>query len=429
MKGVIYIKILNKSKYNIFSIFSCLILVFAFVFGCVQYANAANNLTVADVLSKYNGSSSMYIGSIQYNNAFGEVSFVDCLESFSGSICGYFYSDDRGSTSWGFVSDNPFVVHRVDKNGNFSKYIIDSKSSVSSSDNRMYYSFGSTSNNNILDYQTSILTFSNINDAYNYIDTGEVNNPIYQPIQEVEYDSSVEIPLMAQCQVNGHDYLFNCKQSVPHDDYKLQVAVDLRLTPIYGNFASKQYSDKGQVFRSGKIELGSYDNKGTIFNTSFSTDDLLNGIDTDRKSLGFKEFYQGYNILLPYKEPVVSEVIFYARNVSGNKCSNWVRVTFDLITETSKYEEVESVSGSNIPSDTKTSNSEYYPEDYVYNDNEAYGGGFNASSTLNSLEHNYTQLVLFYKDLFSFLPSEIWALLIGLVSAMVVIALLKYIRG
>ena len=398
-----------------------------FVLRCVHPVYASDSSDVEKAVSSSPGQ--YYLVALSDHaagskNVLSAISLEFDNDNMPCRVCAVLKADGAMNSGFSIYTDVKYIgSYRYDN----SWY----KNGGSPNDNSLgyYRDGGATAIFNIKEYKTNVILFDNDDDAQNYILTGEINNPLFQPKVNYEYDSSVEIPLMAQCQINGHDYLFNCKQSLPHDDYKLQVAVDLRLTPIYGNFASKQYSDKEQVFRSGKTELGSYDNKGTIFNTSFSTDDLLKDIDTDRKSLGFKEFYQGYNILLPYKEPVVSEVIFYARNVSGNKCSNWVRVTFDLITETSKYEEVESVSGSNIPSDTKTSNSEYYPEDYVYNDNDAYGGGFNASGTLNSLEHNYNELVLFFKDLFVFLPSEIWALLIGLVSAMVLIALFKFIRG
>ena len=417
----------NAINLNIKSLFLCLLFIIVFICGCIQFAFASDSSDIEKAISSCPGQ--YYIFALSdHANGSKDVLSSYCLEfsadNMPSRICAVLKADGTMDSGVGIYSDVKYI-------GSYGYYNSWSKWSDSPNDNSLGYygGSGSTAIRNIKEYKTNVILFGNDDDAKNYILTGEVNNPLYQPKVNYEFDSSIEIPLMAQCQVNGHDYLFNCKQSVPHNDYKLQVAVDLRLTPIYGNFASKQYSDKEQIFRSGKIELGSYDNKGTIFNTSFSTDDLLRDIDTDRKSLGFKEFYQGYNILLPYKEPVVSEVIFYARNVSGNKCSNWVRVTFDLITETSKYEEVESVSGSNIPSDTKTSNSEYYPEDYVYNDNDAYGGGFNVSGTLNSLEHNYTQLVNFYKDLFSFLPSEVWLLLIGLVSTFVVIAIIRFVRG
>lgn len=417
----------NSKHIKLISFVSCVAIFFVFVFGCIQFAFASDSSDIEKAVSSSPGQYYILALSDHVNGSKNVIS-SKCLEfsfdNMPSRICAVLKADGTMNSGCSIYADVKYI-------GSYSYRGLWDKDGGSPNDTTegYYLSGGSSAICNVKEYKTNVILFGNDDDAKNYMLTGEINNPLYQPKVNYEYDSSIEIPLMAQCQVNGNDYLFNCKQSVPHDDYKLQVAVDLRLTPIYGNFASKQYSDKNQIFRSGKIELGSYDNKGTVFNTSFSTDDLLNGIDTNRKSLGFKEFYQGYNILLPYKEPVVSEVIFYARNVSGNKCSNWVRVTFDLITETSKYEEVESVSGSNIPSDTKTSNSEYYPEDYVYNDNDAYGGDFNVSGTLNSLEHNYTQLVNFYKDLFSFLPAEIWVILIGLVSTMVIIAIIRFVRG
>ena len=397
------------------------------MFGCIQFAFASDDWTLEQYIENYPVQYYVLTRSDHVNgnkNIF--CSYACDFDSAPSRICAVLTASGDMDSGVSFYADTPCKNSYYWSSG-WRSWGGDPPSV--NSDGVYPCGGGSTAISKVNEYLTNVVLFSRYEDAKNYILAGEINNALYQPKVNYEFDSSIEMPLMAQCQVNGHDYLFNCKQSVPHNDYKLQVAVDLRLTPIYGNFASKQYSDKEQVFRSGKTELGSYDNKGTIFNTSFSTDDLLKDIDTDRKSLGFKEFYHGYNLLLPYKEPVVSEVVFYARNVSGSKCSNWVRVTFDLITETSKYEEVESVSGSNIPSDTKTTNSEYYPEDYVYNDNDPYSGSFNVSGTLNTLEHNYTQLVNFYKDLFSFLPSEIWLLLIGLVSTFVVIAIIRFVRG
>lgn len=270
--------------------------------------------------------------------------------------------------------------------------------------------------------------FDNKEDLNTYLNTGEVNNPIYDN-RPIEYDETIELPLMAQCQVNGDSFLFNCKQSVAHSDYTIQLSADCRLTPVYSNFASKSYADTKQSYRTNKNEIGKYDNYGVSFNTSFSTSDLLNGVDTSRKALGFKEFYNGIYINLPYEKCTLSEIVFYARNISGNKCSNWVRVTYDLVNETSKYEEIESVTGSDVPSDTKHNNSEYYPDDYLYNDDEAFNSSSNISNTLTNLKSNYTSLANFYKELFSFLPSEIWILLIGLVGTMVVIAIVIFVRG
>ena len=53
----------------------------------------------------------------------------------------------------------------------------------------------------------------------------------------------------------------------------------------------------------------------------------------------------------------------------------------------------------------------------------------NVKTNLKDLKSNYTSLANFYKELFSFLPAEIWIILIGLVSTMVIIAIVKFVRG
>lgn len=406
----------KSNKINIAALITCFMLVVVFVFGCVQFTFAASRKSIDELLSSYSGNSSNFLG-VEYGNQY---SSIYCLQSFSGRICAVVETNGN-NLNFGFVSDNPFTLEQYTQDGYTYKYSYDRKDS-----NGFYKLYSST--NTLNDYKSSILTFGSFSDAYNYIQTGEVNNPIYDN-RPIEYDESVELPLSVQCQVNGDLFLFNCKQSVAHSDYTIQLSADCRLTPVYSNFASKSYADTKQSYRTNKNEIGKYDNHGISFNTSFSTTDLLNGVDTSRKALGFKEFYNGIYINLPYEKCTLSEIVFYARNICGNKCSNWVRVTYDLVNETSKYEEIESVTGSNVPSDTKHNNSEYYPDDYLYNDDEAFNSGSNITNTLTNLKTNYASLVNFYKDLFSFLPGEVWALLIGLVGAMVILALVIFIRG
>ena len=406
----------KSNKINIAALITCFMLVVVFVFGCVQFTFAASRKSIDELLSSYSGNSSNFLG-VEYGNQY---SSIYCLQSFSGRICAVVETNGN-NLNFGFVSDNPFTLEQYTQDGYTYTYSYDRK------DRDGFYKLYS-STNTLNDYKSSILTFGSFSDAYNYIQTGEVNNPIYDN-RPIEYDESVELPLSAQCQVNGDLFLFNCKQSVAHSDYTIQLSADCRLTPVYSNFASKSYADTKQSYRTNKNEIGKYDNHGISFNTSFSTTDLLNGVDTSRKALGFKEFYNGIYINLPYEKCTLSEIVFYARNICGNKCSNWVRVTYDLVNETSKYEEIESVTGSNVPSDTKHNNSEYYPDDYLYNDDEAFNSGSNITNTLTNLKTNYASLVNFYKDLFSFLPGEVWALLIGLVGAMVILALVFFIRG
>lgn len=431
----------KSNKINTTALITCFMLIMVFVFGCVQYANAANNLTVADVLSKYNGSSSMYLGSTQYNSAFGEIAFVDCLESFSGNICGYFYTDDSGSTSWGIVSNNPFVVHRVDKNGNFSEYNINSKSSISSSDNRAYYSFTSATHNNILDYQTSILTFSNINDAYNYIDTGEINNPIYQPKEDIEFDSDIEVPLNLDIRLNGNsDFVPNVKiscnqtEQVENRYLEIQYSIGYKATWRLLGGIGLNIKSKTSPTVYGSIEQleDSFDNGGTSFETILSLSKLSHSVAPDEEA--FSKYEPTPKVYWSLKEIKNdnSEMKIWCRNRVGNKASKWIMISGDGYK--ANFDVVDSDENGN-PTDLK---------DDVANSNTGYGSDYwnnrdttpqedyssaNVKTNLKDLKSNYTSLANFYKELFSFLPAEIWIILIGLVSTMVIIAILFFVRG
>lgn len=406
------------NKTNISIIIVCFMLVILFIFGCVQFTFAASRKNIAELLSDYSGNSSNFLG-VEYSNQY---SSIYCLQSFSGRVCAVVETKGN-SLNFGFVSDNPFTFEQYNQDGYTYPYSYDRK------DSDGFYKFYA-STNTLNDYKSSILTFGSFSDAYNYIQTGEINDPIYDN-RPIEFDDSIEIPLMAQCQVNGDEFLFNCKQSEPHNDYKLQISASVSLTPVYSNLTSKQYADIQQIYTSSKSEIGKYDNSNTTFNVSFSSTDLLNGLDTSRSSLGFKEFYNGYNILLPYKESVLSKIYFYARNVSGVKCSNWVKVTYDLITETSVYEEVESVSGSDVPSDTKKDSSEYYPNDYIYNDDEpvqdSNSGGIIGyiKSGLGLVGNN--SIIALIGNTFSFLPRELTTLLLFGGALLVAVGVIKVV--
>lgn len=403
-------------------------LIMVFVFGCVQFAFASDSSEKNKLLDYANtqlAKRSDYKYYIGYSYEFRTSTYSSnfSIANIEGNkVCGFFETYNKGS-SWGFLSDSSFEFDILD-----SYSWVDSRYDET---NKIYYC-NSASTADIVNYNyailSNVLTFATYDDAVYYMKTGQINNAIYDN-RPIEYDETIELPLMAQCQVNGDSFLFNCKQSVAHSDYTIQLNVDCRLTPVYSNFASKSYADIKQSYRTNKNEIGKYNNHGVSFNTSFSTSDLLKGIDTSRKALGFKEFYNGFYINLPYEKCTLSEIVFYARNICGNKCSNWVRVTYDLVNETSKYEEVESITGSDTPSDTKHNNSEYYPDDYLYNDNEAFNSGSDITNTLTNLKNNYSSLANFFKELFSFLPSEVWVMLIGLVGTMVIIAIVKFIRG
>ena len=389
------------------------------MFGSVQFAFAAEKPSIAEMLSKYNGDKSCYIA-YTANFSGGYAGLCAFASNYSGRMCAF-----RTDNSTGIYSDNSFNITWIDENfkvRNLGQF------NVNSSGYAQYSNSGLTLE--YVEFQSTIITFGTKEDALNYIQTGEVNNPIYDN-RPVKYDPGIEIPLMAQCQVNGDKFLFNCKQSEPHDDYKLQISTSVSLTPIYSNLTSKQYADTQQIYTSSKSEIGKYDNFDTAFNVSFSSTDLLNGLDTSRSALGFKEFYNGYNILLPYKESVLSKIYFYARNVSGIKCSNWVKVTYDLIAETSTYEEVESVAGSDVPSDTKKDSSESYPDDYIYNDNEP-AQDSNSSGIIGYIKSGLglvgnNSIIALIGNTFSFLPKELTTLLLFGGALLVAVGIIKVV--
>lgn len=425
--------IINNKR--IFKLFSCFILVFLCILVCVKYVFASSFLTAEQYISKANLQADYYIYVENYN--YNDSHFIDVIGAYwdnkPSRVCAlvtepkgreetlyYIMSDTEPTNAFQLIGgDRENVTIMQNKTSNFEETSYGYVYRCYTHSNK----FGST--------EFNLLTFSSLVDAENYMLTGQINNALFEPEQKYEYSSDIEIPLMAQCQVNGDRFLFNCMQTESHNDYRLQINASVSLTPIYSNLTSKKYADMEQIFTSGKNEIGKYDNHDITFNVSFTTTDLLNGIDTSRTALGFKEFYNGYNILLPYKEATLSKIYFYARNVCGSKCSNWVKVTFDLITETSVYEEVESVSGSNVPSDTKKDSSEYYPSDYIYNDDEPYQGDNNGGilgyikNGLGLVGNN--SIIALIGNTFSFLPRELTTLLLFGGALLVAVGIIKVV--
>lgn len=175
-----------------------------------------------------------------------------------------------------------------------------------------------------------------------------------------------------------------------------------------------------------------YDNSGTSFEQLISLSKLSNSKQPDKSS--FDSYKPSPSLYWSLKEikNQDSEMKIWVRNRVGNKCSKWVMVSGDSYK--ANFDVVDSDESGN-PTDTK---------DKEANDNTGYGSDYwnnrditpsgdissdDAISNIKGLKSNYSSLIAFFKELFSFLPSSIWALLIGLVSAMVVIALLVFIRG
>lgn len=417
--------VIDKKK--ILILIACFIFVVMTLFTNSVYAS--DDLTLEQYIEKYPVQYYVLTKSDHANGTKnGFYSWACDFETTPGRVCALLKAEGNMSSGVVFYADTPRKTSYYWANGWCSW---GGNAPSANSDGIYPCGGGSTAIKKVNEYLTNVVLFSNYEDVKTYILTGRINNALFEPEQKYEYSSDVEIPLMAHCQVNGDRFLFNCMQTESHNDYRLQINASVSLTPIYSNLTSKKYADTEQIFTSGKNEIGKYDNHDITFNVSFTTTDLLNGIDTSRTALGFKEFYNGYNILLPYKEATLSKIYFYARNVCGSKCSNWVKVTFDLITETSVYEEVESVSGSNVPSDTKKDSSEYYPSDYIYNDDEPYQGDNNGGilgyikSGLGLVGNN--SIIALIGNTFSFLPRDLTTLLLFGGALLVAVGIIKVV--
>ena len=416
-------QIFNRLDIRAFAV--CAIMIFLFIVGCVSFAFASDEKDMAYYQSTCPGNYYLIVKSDHANgtkNCIGGVALK--FDEAPKRVCAKLVANGTMSSGCSIYSDVKWTNAYSIANSWYQ-----TMGSPNDNDSGYYYTGGASAIKNIHEYSSNVVVFETDEDCINYIKTGVINNAIYTPEQKYNYSADVEIPLMAQCQVNGSDFLFNCMQSETHSDYRLQISTSVTLQPVYSNLMSKEYMDTSQKYTSDKSVLGLYDNSDIRFNHSFTSDNLLNGLKTDRESLGFKQFYGGKNIMLPYNKPVISKVVFYARNVVGNSCSNWVKVTYDLYEETSTYEEIKSVDGSNIPSDTKVDDSESYPDDYVYNDTDGKYSSDDAIGNIKALKDNYSNLVKFFKEIFGFLPAEIWIILISMVATMVIIALIKFIRG
>ena len=389
-------------------------LIMVFVFGCVQFTFAASRKSIDELLYSYSGNSSNFLG-VEYGNQY---SSIYCLQSFSGRVCAVVETNGN-NLNFGFVSDNPFTFEQYTQDGYTYPYSYDGK------DNDGFYRFYS-STNTLNDYKSSILTFGSFSDAYTYIQTGEINNPIYQP---TGYDESIPTPKKLEIYFDRKlNKPFNLadlcnplkiKWTIPEDedysDYTLDVQIDVnynKLNSISG------IGTKPTVLQTGKVEFASCS----------ATDKELNISATYGGWTKLTEKYQSsvwgltgnyFDIWLRYKDS------------SGNY-GNWVKVTinpdnsstvikaglFDNGTNTTinkGYEEISGDNGEHVSGD--------YDNYYVGTADE------NISNNLTKLRENYTNLVSFFKELFGFLPTEIWVILIGLVATMALIAILMFVRG
>ncbi|MBS6299621.1 MAG: hypothetical protein KH456_02220 [Lachnospira eligens] len=335
-----------------------------------------------------------------------------------------------------FCSDTPYKNSYYWSNGWYSW----GGSSEKNSDG-IYRTGSSTAIKKVNEYLTNVILFSSYDDAKTYILTGQINNAIYKPKENIEFDSDIEVPINLDIQLNGSsDFVPNvrisCNQSEAIDNRQLEVSysVGYRATwKLLGGIGLNIKSKTSPVVYGSIEQLDdSFDNSGTAFETIISLSKFSDSSPPDKNA--FSQYEPTPKVYWSLKEikNENSEIKIWVRNRVGNKASKWVMVSGDSYK--ANFDVVSSDENGN-PTDLK---------DNSANADTGYGSGYwnnrdttpqedysstNVKTNLKDLKSNYTSLTNFYKELFSFLPAEIWIILIGLVSTMVIIAIVKFVRG
>lgn len=440
MKGVFVVQIKQKSnKINITALITCFMLIMLFVFGCVQFAFASDSSDVEKAVSSSPGQFYLVALSDHVNgskNCLSAVSVKFDADNMPNRICGVLKADGTMNSGYSIWSD-------VKYNGYYSYYNSWSLYGGTPNDNDLgyYLSGGSTAIRNIKEYKTNVLLFGNDDDAKTYILTGQINNAIYKPKENVEYDSDIEVPINLDIQLNGSsDFVPNvrisCNQSEIIDNRQLEVSysVGYRATwKLLGGIGLNIKSKTSSVVYGSIEQLDdSFDNSGTAFETIISLSKFSNSSPPDKNA--FSQYEPTPKVYWSLKEikNENSEIKIWVRNRVGNKASKWVMVSGDSYK--ANFDVVSSDENGN-PTDLKDNSANAdtgYGSNYWNNRDttpqEDYSST-NVKTNLKDLKSNYTSLANFYKELFSFLPTEIWIILIGLVSTMVVIAIIKFVRG
>lgn len=414
-------------------------LIVVFVFGCVQFAFASDSSDVEKAVSSSPGQFYLVALSDHVNgskNCLSAVSVKFDADNMPNRICGVLKADGTMNSGYKILSDVKF-------NSFYCYYNSWSLYGGTPNDNDLgYYSAGGlTAIRNIKEYKTNVLLFSNDEDAKTYIKTGQINNAIYKPKENVEYDSDIEVPINLDIQLNGSsDFVPNvrisCNQSEAIDNRQLEVSysVGYRATwKLLGGIGLNIKSKTSPVVYGSIEQLDdSFDNGGTAFETIISLSKFSNSSAPDKNA--FSQYEPTPKVYWSLKEikNENSEIKIWVRNRVGNKASKWVMVSGDSYK--ANFDVVSSDENGN-PTDLKDNSANAdtgYGSDYWNNRDttpqEDYSST-NVKTNLKDLKSNYTSLANFYKELFSFLPAEIWIILIGLVSTMVIIAIVKFVRG
>lgn len=415
----------KSNKINITALITCFILIVVFVFGCAQFAFASDDMTLEQYIEKYPVQYYVLTRSDHANGTKnGFYSWACDFETTPGRVCAVLTAEGNMSSGVAFYADTPRKTSYYWSSGWYS-WGGDAPSA--NSDGIYPCGGGSTAIKKVNEYLTNVVLFSNYEDAKTYILTGQINNAIYKP--SGSYDENIPTPKNLEIYFDRKlNKPFNLgelcnplkiKWTIPEDsdysDYTLDVQIDVnynKLNSISG------IGTKPTILQTGKVEFASCSATDKELNISSTYDGWTSLSEKYQSSIwGLTGNY--FDLWLRYKDS------------SGNY-GNWVKVTinpdnsstvikaglFDNGTNTTinkGYEEISGDNGEHVSGD--------YDNYYVNTLDD------NISNNLTSLKNNYSNLVSFYKELFSFLPAEIWIILIGLVSTMVIIAIVKFVRG
>ena len=405
----------KSNKANIIALITCFMLIMVFVFGCVQYAHA-------EVTNSYIYGEDAF----NYANSSEQHKFILCFRNKDSYITWFITN----------YTDKVALINNNYKTGVGSTYSFES--SIKGLSGLTFDSYG-VSNGDVV--SVGVPVFSNIDDLNTYLQTGKINNPIYQPKEDIEYDSDIEVPLNLDIRLNGNsDFVPNvkisCNQTEQVENRYLEVQYSIGYKATWNLLGGIGLNVKSKTSPTlyGSIEQleDSFDNGGTSFETILSLTKLSHSTAPDKEA--FSKYEPTPKIYWSLKEIKNdnSEMKIWCRNRVGNKASKWVMVSGNGYK--ANFDVVDSDENGN-PTDMKdnTANSETgYGSDYWNNRDNTPQEDYSSTDVKNNLKdlkNNYISLANFFKELFGFLPTEIWIILIGLVSTMAIIAIVVFVRG
>lgn len=436
----------KSNKINITAIITCFMLIMVFVFGCVTFAHAevTNSYIYGEDAFNYANSSEQHKFILCFRNNDSYITWfitnytdrVALIKREDNCICYFDLYTNPFSNNVKVLSVSSYPKDNNFKTGVGSAYSFES--SIKGLSGLTFDSYG-VSNGDIV--SVGVPVFSNIDDLNTYIQTGEINNPIYQPKEDIEFDSDIEVPLNLDIRLNGNsDFVPNvkisCNQTEQIENRYLEVQYSIGYKATWRLLGGIGLNIKSKTSPTvyGSIEQleDSFDNGGTSFETILSLSKLSHSVAPDEEA--FSKYEPTPKVYWSLKEIKNdnSEMKIWCRNRVGNKASKWIMVSGDGYK--ANFDVVDSDENGN-PTDMKddTANSETgYGSDYWNNRDNTPQEDYSSTDVKNNLKdlkNNYTSLANFFKELFGFLPAEIWIILIGLVATMALIAILIFVRG